>query len=554
MARSAPRAELWTPAPPKDTLHFASRAITALGCPARFWTLDTAPMHRAVPRIAPVLVAALACAAALWARTTRLTAEPLWLDEAYSAYAAGKGWHFLWTVVPTYEVHPPFYYSLLRLWTLVAGDDLASLRLLGVVTGVAALPMAALALREIGRWLRWSPQQSAWGAAAALTALALSPALTEMAREVRPYPLMILTYAAALAALLRTGRLAAATRRLPSAPFAAYLVTLALMLWLHNLGALFAGALGLGMLAMLLGRRLPRADWWRFVGGHALVALVWAPALLMMLDQAPTWMKSTWLRFSWIEMDDKLALLWAGPGPITRYSAAALGLLALVALLRSGDGRRIALALLFAAIVPVALALALSVAITPVFIVRTMTPVVVPAMLLLAIGATGQRGWLGVPALVAAGVFLSQMAPLALRARAAPPPYDYYGAVDWLKTRWRPGDQIWAYPNEGALPLRYALRDRGITIAVRAIPGDVPATAPGGWFPTGSRGVVSLPRATLRGIAASGARVPTIWLYRLGPLAYDRGDVLVDELSRDRAVIGRFKADPIDIIGLRRRD
>ena len=34
---------------------------------------------------------------------------PLWLDEAYSRFAAGQSWWFLWHVVPRYETHPPRY-------------------------------------------------------------------------------------------------------------------------------------------------------------------------------------------------------------------------------------------------------------------------------------------------------------------------------------------------------------------------------------------------------------------------------------------------------------
>ena len=59
----------------------------------------------------PALFIALALIAgfALWTRLWNIGAEPMWLDEAYSAYAASKGWDFLWTVVPRYETHPPFY-------------------------------------------------------------------------------------------------------------------------------------------------------------------------------------------------------------------------------------------------------------------------------------------------------------------------------------------------------------------------------------------------------------------------------------------------------------
>jgi len=74
-------------------------------------------------------------------RTWHLAADPMWLDEAYSAYAAGHGFAFLWRVVPLYETHPPFYYGLLHLWVSAFGDGLFALRLLGWLAGLATLPV-----------------------------------------------------------------------------------------------------------------------------------------------------------------------------------------------------------------------------------------------------------------------------------------------------------------------------------------------------------------------------------------------------------------------------
>ena len=134
-----------------------------------------------------------------------------------------------------------------------------------------------------------------------------------------------------------------------------------------------------------------------------------------------------------------------------------------------------------------------------------------------------------------------------------PPTENWYGAVAWLKTRVAPGDVIYAYPNEGALPLSYALRDKGITLPIRPIPGPVPANDPTGWHPTGSRGVVSLPQYRLEAIAADAQsrKTKTIWLLRLGASTYDKGDGFLKALLRTRRPIGRWQQDPINIIGLR---
>ena len=38
-----------------------------------------------------------------------------------------------------------------------------------------------------------------------------------------------------------------------------------------------------------------KADWLWLAGGGAIVLLIWLPALLILLDQAPMWVKATWL-------------------------------------------------------------------------------------------------------------------------------------------------------------------------------------------------------------------------------------------------------------------
>ena len=512
---------------------------------------------RVVPLALAVLLAVAAVVAGAWLRIEGITRHPLWLDEAYSAYAAAKGFAFLWQVTPLYETHPPFYYSLLRLWTLGFGDSLGGLRSLGLVCGLATPVVASLAVREVARWfapaLRPAPLMLA-----AVTLTALSPPLIEMTRDVRPYPVLILVYAGALWALLRLGRIAARERRIARGPFAAYLVALALALWLHNLGPLYGLALGLALLAMVARPGLRARDWALLAGGHGLVGLLYLPAFLILIDQAPTWVHSTWLRFDFTALHWKLARLWAAPGMIAMAAAGLLALLGLVALARWRDGWRVGVALLLLALLPVALSILISLLKAPVFIPRTMTAVAIPSLLLLAIGAAGWRGAMAWPAVAALIVLSWQMADIDRDVHRGRPPQDWYGTVGWLARHYRPGDEIWSYPNEGALPLDYAMRDRGLRLVDRPVPTAVPALdgGPGAWHPTGSRGVVSLPRDRLHALAQSpGAReIPTIWLHRLGPWAYDKGDVLLRELLAGRVPVARWRSGPIDIIGLRRKD
>jgi mannosyltransferase len=489
-------------------------------------------------------------------RAWHIGTEPFWLDEAYSAYAADKDWNFLIHVVPKFETHPPVYYSLMHIWARMFGDNLLSMRMPGLLAGLAAPFVMLLAAREVAAWLGWDADRRNRLYLATFGLACVSNALVEMTRQVRPYPLMILVYAAALALMLRLARLRAEGRPLVGRAFAAYFLLLETMLWLHNLGPLYALSLTIGLAIVLLGRDQRRADLGWLVAAHLIVGLLYLPGLAILQDQAPTWVSHTWLRFSLDQgFFDHLTTLYAAPGWPGFFLFLLLGL-AILFLIGSNSGRRLAGALLVLALLPVVMAVAVSLAISPVFITRTMTPVAVPAMLLLAVGAaawTDTRKLLGVGAALILG---ASMLAADVQARMAGPMQDWYRTVAWLSARFEPGDQIFAYPNEGALPLQFALRDKGLDYPIRPIPTSVPSfNVTGGWYPTGSRGVVSLPREQLRAIARQRETeaVPTIWLLRLGAKTYDPGDMFLQELHRDRYVVRSWQDGPIDIIGLKKR-
>lgn len=490
---------------------------------------------------------------AVFFRVSGTLIHPLWLDEAYSAYAAAHDWRFLWQTVPRYETHPPFYYSLLHVWTLALGDSLGSLRALGIVASLATLPVIALAGRELARIMR--PGMSGPGVPlAALLLIAVAPYPIAMAHEVRPYPVMILVYAVACLALLRIGRVTAAGAPIPVRTLALYLAGLAAMLWLHNMGPLYAIAMTCALAVLVLRRSLDRRDWLLLIGGHAVVGLVYLPGFLILVDQAPTWVHSTWLKFTTDALRWRLSAIYVVPSAPGVIAAALLVVVALAALMRNDGGRRAAAALLLLAIVPIGLSIAISLTVSPVFIERTMAAVAIPGLLLIAAAAGGGRS--RIPAWLLLALLVLQMATLDWRRSPGRPSQDWYPAIRWLHARYRPGDIVLAYPNEGALPFDYAVRDLRAGIPSRPIPTAVPSLDVGGWHPTGSRGVVSLPRDRLRAIAQAPdvAAARTVWLLRLGANAYDKGDVFLDELSTGRREIAHYDRDPIDIIGLRREN
>ncbi|MGD8623124.1 MAG: glycosyltransferase family 39 protein, partial [Anaerolineae bacterium] len=159
---------------------------------------------------------------ALILRLARLTFQPLWWDEGWSLYFATTdlGTMLQRTAV---DIHPPFYYLLLHLWTRLLGPGVVSVRLLSVLIGTATVPLLA----AVGRRLLGSA-----GALLAAALLAISPFHIYYAQEIRMYGLVTLLGLAATYFALRRpwaarswlGYVLAATAALYTQYYAAFLL------------------------------------------------------------------------------------------------------------------------------------------------------------------------------------------------------------------------------------------------------------------------------------------------------------------------------------------
>ena len=496
------------------------------------------------------LTLAIVVAVAVWFRIDGLTKPAFWLDEAYSAYGAEKSFSFIGQILPGYETHPPFYTALLRCWILVFGNSILGFRSLGVVTGLISLIFVWFAAREVGTATGRSP---VWTGLAALAMAAVLPAIVVWTGVARPYAPIMLAYGAGLWAVLKIARTLREEGRIPNGPWYLYLLCQALLFWLHNLGALNVASLGLGLIILCGPLRLYQEFKLRFIAGHALLLLAALPAFLILLDQAPTWVNSTWLAFNPSEVPLTLLEVYGVPW----YTGAGFAIALIVMAFR--NEARVPAALLTMTLFPVMVSLLVSATITPVFLPRTLIAVTLPFVMLLGLGVvSGPR--MGVPVYL---LLLLLAAKLSFEMKETPRPENWYGAADWLKSRIKPGDLIYAYPNETALPLHYALRERQALAPIRPIPEAVPSHDPTGWYPTGSRGVVSLPQYRLEQIAsdAQSQGAQRIWLVRLGAPKYDKGQGLVRALLRSHVPFAiwpnrKLTEEPpqlIDIIGLQKR-
>jgi uncharacterized membrane protein len=476
-------------------------AVTSLGAPQA--------KLRAGWHLTPVGLSLALAVLALSLRLIGITARPLWLDEAYSAWFSAQSWHALWTDVPTYESHPPFYYSLLKLWRQPFGGSSLALRSFSVLFGVATVPVVIAASFELERQRPTRRPLLSAGIAAFLAAC--SPMLVFLGGEARPYPLLIFAYAIAMLGLLRL------LREFSEGPgeTVSWLMLGAgteLGLWAHGLGLLYAICLGAALAPTWLRKPITRERLVRGIAAISLVVLLYLPCLSMIAQRSADW-GSGWLRWSpWMLL--QLMGLYAVPVEVLTVASAvaALAMILLAkravqsSLNRPGWGAERAILLLWFG--PPLLAALISQFAMPVFLLRTLAATLIPAYLamgsaLASVEKRGERFFL-------AAALTITLIPSAIQISLRPAKEQWNDVAAYLRRNAMARDQLWLYPNDSALPLQQA----GATMPMRGIPGDYPANHIKGPIRAGSPAVVSVTRAQANEIAADSAArdIPVIWL------------------------------------------
>jgi 4-amino-4-deoxy-L-arabinose transferase-like glycosyltransferase len=147
---------------------------------------------------------------ALLLRLPTLSSRSLWLDETYSAWFAAVPLHELWTEVPLYETHPPFYYTLLKAWSAMFGTGEAALRSLCVLASVLTVVLIPVCARRARLGARFER-------VALLAGLLLSVNANSIvyAQQARPYAIHAL---AGMLAVFFACMLVLALGRLPGPP------------------------------------------------------------------------------------------------------------------------------------------------------------------------------------------------------------------------------------------------------------------------------------------------------------------------------------------------
>ncbi len=199
-------------------------------------------------------------------RWERLGTRNLWPDEAHSLDVARRGIRELLAFVRAEDAHPFGYYALLSSWIRWVGEDLASMRALSAIFGVASV----LGVWWLGRRL-FSPAVGV-GAAALL---ALNPFQIFASNELRMYmPLEFL-------ALVSTALLWRARVALGHGWWIAYGVSLAMMAYVSYYAFLLIPA----HLTWIFLHEKPRIALRRIGVAAATAAVLFAPWIPSLLTQ-----------------------------------------------------------------------------------------------------------------------------------------------------------------------------------------------------------------------------------------------------------------------------
>ncbi|MDH2328623.1 hypothetical protein QCN27_17365 [Cereibacter sp. SYSU M97828] len=248
------------------------------------------------PGIWGLALAGVLAAGALF-RLVTIGQDPIWLDEAYTLWFTEQSWEFLWRSMAGVETFPPLYYSLMKVWTQVAGTSEVALRLPSALVGIASILLLAIA----GRLARSPALGVMAGGICALWQFQIHYAM-----EARPYSFAALAVALMLAGAVQVLRNPDALRR-PWRDFAtgerptllglvAIAFGMALAPWMHVTGAIPTLIAGLYLLGWWAIRDRSGAAFAKLMATAALALLLYLPNFRFVLGLGGRDMADFWLQ------------------------------------------------------------------------------------------------------------------------------------------------------------------------------------------------------------------------------------------------------------------
>jgi mannosyltransferase len=470
-------------------------------------------------------------------RLPTLVSRSVWMDEAYSYWFMTLSWADLWFKVPFYETHPPFYYSLLKLWTMLAGSSEAGMRSLSVLASLVTIALTGFAPRLLGLGKRYDRV----GIVAALL-LAFNAGSIEYAQQARPYALqtlfctlMIVASTMLLKRMLideRQGAVIKAQRLI----YVSLGLCSGIVLWLHNTSPFIILGNWLGLFAtILLFSRHKRYDLVVSIKALVIALVVWSPCVPITLIESRTVATAFWATISPNMLGWPFTL--AAGGKFAFFPAIIVCALGWFQVYKA----RKPLALYSAAILlaPVLGVFLASYLFTPIFVVRTFEWMAPLFLFLVALG-------LFVPGKMEKLKFV--ILPIILLLCIGQdikyyrtPGQDLRGAAQYLASNYKPGDLVLVYPNELEVGLHYYLTQLPNSFELAAIPARYPAIGlPRPYFGS-NKGTPTAIDGDQAQIASTIAMHKRVWFVGDWNGPDGKMDVVTRELYRER---GRPESSP----------
>ncbi len=485
-------------------------------------------------RLTPLRLAAGLTLFALALRLIHLGSRPLWLDEAFSVWFSDRSFDYLWHVLPTYEAHPPFFYSVLKLWRLTVGEGHAAMRGLSVILGTLTVPAIMAIAFELERQAPTGRPLLRAGLAGFLAAC--SPMLMVIGQEARPYPLLAFAYSLAIFALLRLAHQFKAGEPGSWPSWILLGAAAELTLWAHGLGFLYGACLALALFPVWLAAPVSRARVVRGLTIATAVGFAYLPCLIMITSRAHDW-STNWLAWQPSMLLQLLVLYTIPVEALTVGSAiAALAMALLIkrvlASTWASQGWNSDRLLLLLWLGPPMFAALISATTMPVFLARTLSATLIPAYVMIA-SAIARSDDARERRMITAAICIT-LVPTALAMALRPATERWDLLSTYLSRNVSPDDQVWLYPSDSALPL--AEVGDPIPGVVRAIPAPFPTLGVKGPIRAGWPAVVSVTPEQAATFASDSAlkAVPVIWLVTRQSGIFDPNNDMPAGLARVR--------------------
>lgn len=461
---------------------------------------------------------------------------PVSMDEAFTAYYAALPRDQIAAFVAANDVHPPLYFFLVNL--LPFGTDAVGLRIPAALASAAALPLIYLAGAQFGA--AGQTGRSRLAGLAAMTLAGFATMQISYAQEGRAYGVLILGFALVLVGvtwMLRhrdaAGRPFWTARGAAALPaLGALVIGLLALVWSHNVGTVYAGAIGLALILFWV--TVLGAGGGAFINLAAAAGLVvvgWYPQLATLLAQWNSVSGGYWIAPpTAVHLVEIFLQVWGDADSPREFRVHEWALAVMVVGFAAWGLWRIARARALGQLV-VALGFLGGTAACLIAVTYLLQPILLDRTALA----------LSVPWFVLAGAGLAAVPRPGTRAVmwAGSAALGMFGVVDYFRTgprevaSWprllaavesnsagRP--LIITIPNSAGVALDYYLSRSQADIDVMSLPGPFPTRSADGWYPTGWPGV---PAVTAESLTEADARIQAasgdVWLLLRGYWAYD---------------------------------